>query len=293
MMHILEHKNSELEGAYTELKQTQAKILHQEKMASIGQLAAGVAHEINNPMGFIASNLGSLNKYVEKISEYIRIAADIIREFNEQAADARFGDARKRLKIDYILDDAKKLVAESLDGADRIKTIVQNLKNFSRADKAERKLASINECLDSTLTIVWNELKYKCTVKKNYADLPLVSCYPQQLNQVFMNLLVNAGQAIEQQGEIVIRTWKEEESVFVSVSDTGCGIPKEHLLKIFEPFFTTKDVGKGTGLGLSIGYEIVQRHNGEITVLSEIGKGTTFTVKIPIAENKSVQVETA
>ncbi len=289
MMNILELKNKELENAYSELKLTQAKILQQEKMASIGQLASGVAHEINNPMGFITSNLGSLHKYVERISEYIRIATDLARELGKPAAGGQLNDARKRLKIDYLLDDAKKLVAESLDGADRIKTIVQNLKSFSRADKGERKPASINECLDSTLTIVWNELKYKCTVKKEYAELPLVSCYPQQLNQVFMNLLVNAGHAIEQQGEIVIRTWKKDESAFVSVSDTGCGIPKEHLPKIFEPFFTTKDVGKGTGLGLSIAYEIVQRHNGEITVHSEVGKGTTFTVRIPIMGSENGQ----
>jgi two-component system NtrC family sensor kinase len=149
-------------------------------------------------------------------------------------------------------------------------------------DEADYKYADLNECIESTVNIVWNELKYKAILKKDYGKLPLTKCYPQQINQVFMNLLINAVHAIEKQGEITIKTWEEDKSIWAAISDTGRGIPEEHLNKIFEPFFTTKEVGKGTGLGLSITYEIVQKHNGDITVESEVGKGTTFKVRIPI-----------
>ncbi len=282
MMNILELKNRELGNAYSELKLTQAKILQQEKMASIGQLAAGVAHEINNPMGFISCNLGTLNKYLDRISEYTALLSEMLGGDDRPEIARSLADARKRLKFDFVSEDARKLIAESLDGAERVKTIVQNLKSFSRVDQAEEKAADINACIDTTLNIVWNELKYKVTVKKEYGVLPGTRCYPQQLNQVFMNLIINAGQAIEKQGEITIRTWHQEGSIFASVSDTGMGIPENNLSRIFEPFFTTKEVGKGTGLGLSITYDIVKKHNGDILVQSEVGKGTTFTVKIPV-----------
>jgi two-component system NtrC family sensor kinase len=282
MMNILDLKNKELEQAYVELSSTQSKILQQEKMASIGQLAAGVAHEINNPMGFISSNLGTLNKYLDRLVEYIGILTEAKTTMDRLATDEALAGARKRLKVDFVLEDTKKLVAESLDGADRVKTIVQNLKSFSRVDQAETIFADVNDCIDSALNIVWNELKYKTTVKKEYGALPQTRCYPQQLNQVFMNLLVNAAHAIDKQGVITLRTWHQDGSVFASVSDTGMGISDNNLSRIFEPFFTTKAVGKGTGLGLSITYDIVKKHKGDITVLSEPGKGSTFTVKIPV-----------
>jgi signal transduction histidine kinase len=171
---------------------------------------------------------------------------------------------------------------ESLDGADRVKMIVQNLKSFSRLDEAELKMADINTGIESTLAIVWNELKYKATVKKEYGDLPLTRCNLGELNQVFMNLLVNAAQAIDTKGEIIVRTGRENGSIFVTISDTGCGIPADRMNRIFEPFFTTKEVGKGTGLGLSIAYEIVKKHNGELSVQSEPGLGTIFRVTIPV-----------
>ncbi|OGQ98538.1 MAG: hypothetical protein A2521_13600 [Deltaproteobacteria bacterium RIFOXYD12_FULL_57_12] len=154
-------------------------------------------------------------------------------------------------------------------------------------DQAEHKAVDLNECMESTINIVWNELKYKATLKKEYGQLPLTLCYPQQLNQVFMNLLVNAAQAIEKQGEIIVRTWCDNGFINISVADTGSGIPAEHLTRIFEPFFTTKAVGKGTGLGLSIAYDIVtKKHHGEITATSEVGRGTTFVVRIPVVEEK-------
>lgn len=286
MMHVLEVRSSELENAYSELKATQAQILQREKMASIGQLAAGVAHEINNPMGFITSNLGTLDKYIHKFTDYIDAQTQALASFESEEVTARLKDIRKKLKLDYVLEDIGKLIEESQEGADRVKKIVQNLKTFSRVDQAEYKPADINECIESTLNIVWNELKYKTTVEKEYGELPLIKCYPQQLNQVFMNLLVNGAQAIEKQGTIRIKTWTGDGSVNILISDTGSGIPEDKLSKIFDPFFTTKPVGQGTGLGLSIAYDIIKKHKGEISVESEVGKGTIFNIKIPVTEGR-------
>jgi PAS domain S-box-containing protein len=278
----LSKKNAELEAAYSELKETQAQILQQEKMATIGQLAAGIAHEINNPVGFISSNLSSLSKYVDKISEFMTEQASIAGLCSDKEMKRIFEEKKKALKIDFIQEDIKDLIRESLDGAERVKKIVQDLKTFSRNDQLEYREANINECMESTISIVWNELKYKATVTKEYGDIPLVRCFPQQINQVFMNLLVNAIHAIETSGKIHVKTWDENGWINASISDTGQGIPPEILKKIFEPFFTTKEVGKGTGLGLSITYDIVRKHGGDISVVSDSGKGTTFTVRLPI-----------
>jgi two-component system NtrC family sensor kinase len=173
------------------------------------------------------------------------------------------------------------MVEESLEGVERIKRIVASLKSFSRKDENVLADANLNELIESTLTIVWNEIKYVATLAKELGDIPLIKCYPAQLNQVIMNLLVNAGHAIEKQGDITVRTWHDGDNAFFSVADTGCGIPEANLQRIFEPFFTTKETGKGTGLGLSIVYEIVRKHNGTIQVESEPGRGTTFTVSLP------------
>ena len=283
MMQIIEKKNRELQGAYDELKATQSQFVQHEKMASIGQLAAGVAHEINNPIGFVTSNLGTLQKYTARLVEFLQTQAEIFPPEQGDDRAIRLGEARSQLKIEPILEDLPSLIAESLDGVERVRKIVQNLKSFSRVDQSEYSMADINQCLDDTLNIIWNELKYKCTVKKDYGDLPQTRCYPQQLNQVFMNLLVNAAQAIESQGEIVITTRASETEIAVAIADSGSGIPPENLNRIFEPFFTTKEVGKGTGLGLSITYDIVtKKHGGKIEVASEPGKGTTFVVTLPI-----------
>ncbi len=286
MMHVLEVRSRELENAYSELKATQAQILQREKMASIGQLAAGVAHEINNPMGFITSNLGTLEKYTHKFTAYIDAQSEALASFESEEVTAKLKDIRNKLKLDYVCEDIGKLIEESQEGAERVKKIVQNLKTFSRVDQAEYKPADINECIESTLNIVWNELKYKTTVEKEYGELPPVKCYPQQLNQVFMNLMVNAAQAIEKQGVIKIKTWNADGAIHISISDTGSGIPEDKLSKIFDPFFTTKPVGQGTGLGLSITYDIVKKHKGEISVESEVGKGTVFNIRIPVTEDK-------
>ncbi|MBI1921305.1 MAG: PAS domain-containing protein [Geobacter sp.] len=277
----LHRSREETETAYAKLAATHNQLVQQEKMASIGQLAAGVAHEINNPIGFVNSNLGTLSKYVGRLAEFMDFQEQVVAEC--PASLERISAKRAELKIDRILNDAGELIRESLEGTDRVRRIVQDLKSFSHAEEEESKPADINDCLDSTVNIVWNELKYKVTLVKEYGELPLVTCWPQQLKQVFMNLLMNAAQSIERQGEIRIRTWQEGGSVLVSVSDTGCGMPAEQLERIFEPFFTTKEIGKGTGLGLSISYDIVKKHGGDIFVTSEVGKGTTFTIRLPVA----------
>jgi two-component system NtrC family sensor kinase len=268
--------------AYEELKASQSKILQQEKMASIGQLAAGVAHEINNPMAFIASNLGTLDKYIHRLIDFIQTQAEVIKTLKNADAIKKLKKKWKELKLDYVIEDVKGLITESLDGSERVQKILLGLNRFSRVDEEEYKDADINECIESAINIVWNELKYKATLKKDYGKLPRTKCYPQQINQVFINILINAVNSIEEHGTITIKTWNQDRSIWMVISDTGCGIPQESLSKIFEPFFTTKDVGKGTGLGLSITYEIIQRHKGDITVKSKVGRGTTFTVRIPV-----------
>jgi PAS domain S-box-containing protein len=267
------------------LKATQAQMLQSEKMASIGQLAAGVAHEINNPIGFVASNLGTLDKYVTKMVDFLSFREEKLRSSMPPHILQELEDEKKRLKLDYIVKDAANLIHESLEGTDRVRKIVQDLKTFSRTSETEHKPADINECLESSINIAWNEIKYKATLNREYGEIPRISCNPQELAQVFLNLLVNAGHAIDKQGVITVRTWSADGSVHVAISDTGCGIPGDILPRIFEPFFTTKEVGLGTGLGLSISYGIVEKHNGEILVQSEVGTGTTFTVRLPVVES--------
>jgi len=273
----------ELEKTLAELEDAQLQIYQQEKMASIGQLAAGVAHEINNPMGFITSNLGSLDKYVNRLTEYIGVIDQSMQQCTVEELSMPIEEARKRLKIDRILDDAHQLIEESLDGAGRVRRIVQDLKNFSRVDQAETALIDLNEALETTINIAWNELKYVAELKRELGLITKVKCFPQQLNQVFLNLLVNAAHALgETRGEITVQTEQQGDQVLVKISDTGCRMTAEVQRRIFEPFFTTKEVGKGTGLGLSISYDIIKKHGGEITVESEVGRGTTFTVRLPV-----------
>ncbi len=281
-MQELERTISEHQQAEDALKAMQAQIIQQEKMASIGQLAAGVAHEINNPMGFITSNLTSLGKYAERLDSYIAALQQSLFACPQHQGLDELDKLRQKLKVDYIISDVNELINESLDGANRVRRIVQDLKSFSRVDQAEETHANLNDCLETTINIAWNELKYIATLNRQFGEIPEIVCNPQQLNQVFLNLLVNAAQAMEQQGTITVRTWVEPGWVCVSVADTGKGIPEEVKKRIFEPFYTTKPAGKGTGLGLSISADIIHKHHGEIAVESELGKGTTFTVRLPI-----------
>jgi PAS domain S-box-containing protein len=263
------------------LEEAQGQLLQSEKMASIGQLAAGVAHELNNPIGFVASNMGSLDGYLKDLFEIVDACGNADQPTPESLE--RFRALKAEKDYTFIRSDVGQLMQESRDGLARVRKIVQDLKDFSRVGDTDWQWADLHKGLDSTLNIVWNELKYKCKVVKEFGNLPEVYCLPSQLNQVFMNLLVNAAQAIEQRGEVTIRTGTfGQNEVWVEVADTGKGIPKENVNRIFEPFFTTKPVGKGTGLGLSLSYSIVLKHKGRFEVTSEVGKGSTFRVVLPI-----------
>lgn len=266
------------------LEEAQFQLLQSEKLAAIGQLAAGVAHEINNPIGFINSNLGTLVGYVESL---LAIDAAYTQSQSALPPDLQqvFGavaELKSSSDHDFIVQDLRQLIKESRDGLERVKTIVRDLKDFARVGSAEWLWSDIHQGLESTLNIVWNELKYKATVQREYGTLPQVHCIPSQLNQVFMNLLVNAAHAIDGQGVIRLRSGCDGKQVWIEVIDSGSGIPSENIRRIFDPFFTTKALGKGTGLGLSLAWGIVQRHRGTIEVESEPGKGSTFKVVLPI-----------
>ena len=273
------------------MKQMQVQVIQQDKLASIGQLAAGVAHEINNPIGFINSNLSTLAKYVGRYDAYIAVLEETVQEQVIGPARDKAAERRTSLKIDLVMKDIRQLIDESIEGTDRVKKIVQDLKTFSRNEGSETSPTDLNLCLDSTINMIWNEIKYVANLTRDYGEIPRVCCNPQQISQVLMNLLINAAHAIEKQGQITVRTWSVPDAVFVSITDTGCGIPPEHLDHIFEAFYTTKEPGRGTGLGLSISSEIVRKHGGEIMVASEIGKGTTFTIRLPLSEPGAGQTD--
>ncbi|MBW8845429.1 MAG: PAS domain S-box protein [Burkholderiales bacterium] len=279
----------ELELNYERIKQTnsrledaQNQLLQSEKMASIGQLAAGVAHEINNPIGFVSSNLGSLRGYVEPLFGLLTLLKKTPADALPSAVREELARVDAAVDLGFVQEDLPLLLDESEEGLSRVKKIVQDLKDFSRVDHADWQDADLNAGLDSTLNVVMNEVKYKAEVHKDYAVLPPVRCIAAQLNQVFMNLIVNAAHAIVERGTITLKTRAEDEWVCIEVGDTGCGMPEEVKRRIFEPFFTTKPVGKGTGLGLSLSFSIVQKHGGRIEVDSEPGAGTRFRVWIPV-----------
>ena len=253
----------------TDYHRSREQLVQADKLAAIGTLAAGVAHEINNPIGFISSNLNTMTKYLNKIRNYVEMATP--------------GQDEDKDSLLEILTDFVDAVDESTEGTTRVKNIVVDLKSFSRVDRAEKEHANLNEGLESTLNMVWNELKYHCTVEKDLGDIPELYCIPNQLNQVIMNMLVNAGHATKNtEGRIRIRTWADAENILISIGDNGTGIPTENVNKIFEPFFTTKDVGSGTGLGLSLAYDIVKKHGGTISVSTDIGVGTEFVISLPL-----------
>ena len=265
------------------LQDAQTQLLQAEKMSAVGQLAAGVAHEINNPVGFVKSNLGTLQAYLSGFLDLVDTYETALTD-NPPGSPAkqRVRDMESVIDYAFIREDAPKLLQESLEGIERVKRIVADLRDFSRAGEAEWQIGDIHQSIDSTLNIVANELKYKAEVIKDYGQVPQIRCIPSQLSQVFANLLINAAHAIAERGTITIRTGHTDDVVWVEVEDTGSGIAPDAQTRIFEPFFTTKPVGKGTGLGLSVSYGIVRNHHGDITVRSELGKGSVFRVTLPI-----------
>ncbi|MBL8428865.1 MAG: hemerythrin domain-containing protein [Dechloromonas sp.] len=276
----LAKEQEELTQLLSKIEEAQQQLLQSEKMAAIGQLAAGVAHEINNPVGFVNSNLGTLKTYVGQLLNVISAY--------ETGVPEDIAAARKKADIEFLRDDLPSLVAESQEGLSRVTKIVQDLKDFSHVDQAEHQRADLNAAIESTLNVVWNELKYKAEIVRELGDIPAVACVPAQINQVFMNLLVNAAQAIEHQGKIFVRSGAENNQAWFEIEDTGQGMSEEVRNRIFEPFFTTKPVGKGTGLGLSISYDIiVKKHGGSLDVRSTPGKGTCFRIWLPVDGKKS------
>tara|TARA_R110001592_G_scaffold181747_1_gene424603 strand:+ start:23413 stop:25305 length:1893 start_codon:yes stop_codon:yes gene_type:complete len=268
----------------SKLRDVQEQLLQNEKMASIGQLAAGVAHEINNPVGYVNSNINSLDGYITDIYDVLDLyqaLEETVPEDNEQRKEIKV--LKADIDFDFIRTDMKELLSESKEGVLRVKQIVKDLKDFSHADEAEWQLTDIEKGIDSTLNIVHNELKYKAKIHKDYGKIPEVECNPSQINQILMNLMVNAGHAIDEQGSITLITRQlDDKHVYIEVLDTGKGIPQENLTKIFDPFFTTKPVGQGTGLGLSLSYSIAEKHGGALSVESVVGEGTTFRLTLPI-----------
>ncbi|MCE5182107.1 MAG: PAS domain S-box protein [Betaproteobacteria bacterium] len=283
--------NANLEDINDQLEHAKNQLLQSEKMAVIGQLAAGVAHEINNPVGYVYSNLGTLGRYLADIFAMMDKyeEAEALMDCHGSAID-KIHQFKAQIDLNFLKEDIKLLIDESCEGLNRVKKIVLDLKDFSHADDNEEwKWASLQQGLESTMNIVWNELKYKCEVEKEFVDLPQIYCLPSQLNQVFMNLLVNAAQSIDERGTLILRTGLQGERVWVEVADTGKGIKPENLKRIFDPFFTTKPVGEGTGLGLSLSYNIVAKHHGSIEVQSEVGKGTTFRIWLPVTQPDIVE----
>ena len=289
----LESKGRELEQTCCDLQRAQVQLVQAEKMSSLGQLVSGVAHEINNPVNFIHGNIGHLKTYLQDLLEFLALY-----ELHYPNPVAEIQQAAEDLEIDFIRDDLNKMLPSMSMGTDRIRDIVLSLRNFSRMDEAECKAVNIHDGIESTLLILQHRLKAQATrpaieIVKDFAALPLVECFAGQLNQVFMNILSNAVDALEtslkenpaaeKKPEIVLRTESLGDSVVVSISDNGMGMPAAVRERIFDPFFTTKPVGKGTGMGMAISYQlIVEKHGGDIACHSEAGVGTRFTITLPI-----------
>jgi signal transduction histidine kinase len=264
-------------------------------MASLGQLAAGVAHEINTPIGFVTSNLSSLRTYTEA---YRQLSTQVFEFLASESPESQYLSKQALLTfvqsedITFINEDTKDLLEESIEGLDRVKNIVKDLKQFSRADSDDKQWFDLNECLLTTLNMVSNQLKHHCTIEKHLSPLPKILINVAKISQVLTNLLINAGQSINESVNITITTEQQGSNVVVSIADNGSGIDPALLGKLFDPFFTTKEEGVGTGLGLSISYGIVQSHHGNITVTSELNKGSCFKVILPIDDSSSEVKET-
>jgi signal transduction histidine kinase len=281
LLHIvLEVINARYQKIVVDMKSVESQLVNSAKLASLGELVAGVAHEMNNPLSFIHSNLRNMSKFVSKMMELIDLF-----ERDDLPPQLKTDVAAKKTEINYAYLKTRltEMIERSMVGTERLTKIIADLRTFTRMDSSEMTEADINDALEITTSFVTYEFKERITVVKNFGSIPKVTCFIQRLSQVFLNLLVNAGHAIEGQGSITIRTAQEGGMVRIDITDTGSGIPEDKIKKIFEPFFTTKPIGKGTGLGLSISSDIIKQHKGVIEVQSKVGEGTTFTLKIPIA----------
>ncbi|NTW48963.1 MAG: GHKL domain-containing protein [Chlorobiales bacterium] len=295
------HEKERIEHLLTDLKNTQTQLIQSEKMASLGQMVAGLAHEVNTPLGFVKNNISIVDRnhkiFVGALLEHTKLA-NLLEKGDLDDLETQLEAAKQSMEqiLSYdLLAKTEKRLADSLMGLDRIEELIINLKNFSRLDEATLKRSDINEGIDSAILIATNLIKHKAEVEKQYGSNIIAECYPAQLNQVFLNLLTNAAQAMHGDdrtggtitGKIIIKTSLENDQVLIKIQDNGKGIPKENLKKIFEPFYTTKAIGEGTGLGLAIVYKIIQQHNGSIQVQSEVGKGSVFEIRIPCKQPKT------
>lgn len=278
-----------LERAVAELHGIQEQLIQSEKMASLGVIAAGVAHEINNPLSFLLSNLESLEIYLKTFRELIDRHEKLVGLIDPSSLSSSARDAlrdmqmfRAKRDVGYIIGDYESLLKESLEGVSRIRDITQGLQRFSRPHGDEAEDVDLNDCLMTALRVVSNEMKYKCVLSKEFGVIPKVRCNPGHMLQVFMNILLNAAQSISERGKVWVKTYADPRNVFIEIADTGCGISAEEIKRLFTPFYTTKPVGQGTGLGLSVSYGIIKSLGGSIGVTSEKGRGSTFTVRVPL-----------
>ncbi|WLI91362.1 ATP-binding protein [Massilia sp. R2A-15] len=280
----LTRRNLELTELNARLSMAQQQLMQQEKLASIGQLAAGVAHEINNPIGYVFSNFETLGTYIGRMLAMFKLYQDAEDSIADPAVRAALRVERETADLEFLIEDIPVLMSESREGITRVRKIVQDLKDFSRVDaNQEWQWANLHAGIDSTLNIVSNEVKYKADVVKEYGQIPDIECQPSHINQVIMNIVINGAHAISgERGKITIRTGCDPTHVWIEIADTGSGIPLEIQSRIFDPFFTTKPIGSGTGLGLSLSYGIIQKHGGQIEVRSAPGCGTTFRITLPI-----------
>ena len=286
---LVEERTKELEKSLKTLKNTQRQLIQSEKLNSLGLLSAGIAHEINNPISFIMSNIKTIDEYAQILKKildrYIALETGIAPSRQTKKIKLllqNIQEIKSEEDMNYILNDIDNLISETYQGTIRIKDIVNNLRTFAYVDATPKQKTNVNHEIETALKIAHNELKYKCNVYKKFGNIPLILCYPTELNQVFLNLIVNAAQAIKEKGDITIETKVKDNNVIIKITDTGIGISKKSLNKIFDPFFTAKQAGKGTGLGLYVSHGIVEKHNGTINVNSKPGKGTSFTIKLPI-----------
>lgn len=291
-------RTEELEKAYDDLKESQVQLIHAEKMSSLGEMIAGISHEINTPLWYLMSNSSVIQELLDSVDELSDVAESMVEAAlsgpdNNKTLRRGLVDMHRIMKagIKEEIEEAKGLMQDSIEGLEELSTLAQGLKDFSRLDRAEHAAFDVNEGLDKALLIINNRLKGRISVHKYYGAVPTIYCSPSQLNQVFLNILTNAADAIDGPGDIVLQTREENGKVVISIGDTGAGIPADVLPRIRDPFFTTKEIGKGTGLGMSIVDQIVAAHKGELHVESKQGKGTTITIELPLVDHGNVVIE--